>query len=430
MKKFKILILATIMLCMTFMTAYVTLADNDEYIVIYAEVPDDWENPRAWAWGPRGDAFDAWPGGFMVEDVNNRGWYFIHVPADKEGALINGNNGDVQTSDFALDGNSVWVTVNSPDDFTFTTDKQTDGELPPFVGMEVSLVYATFPDSWESPGIWAWGPRGDAFEAWPGGVMTADPNNEGWYFAHIPSDSTGALLNANEGSTQTVDFEFEGANIWVIVDEGGGFEFSSTKQTTGDLPVFDGKFYEAPPFEAPDVSDAGTITVRSVVPGNWSGPGVWAWNEGDGIGNVFGGWPGEQFSEMDGDWHIMTMPDWIDHIIINGNSGSLQTNDIPVEVGKDIWIVVFGDERNEYIMSHEPLDPDGEFEVELPPLPPPVTITADPTPAPPAAEPASRSGPPTGLIIGIIAGVVAIVGGAVAIIIKKKKQEPKPPEQE
>jgi len=433
MKKIKLFLLVAVMLCMSVVPAFIALANNDDHIVIYAEVPDDWENPRAWAWGPRGDAFDAWPGGLMIADVNNPGWYYIHIPADKTGALINGNDGEVQTSDFDLDGNSVWVTVTSADEFMFTTDKQTDGDLPPFVGMEVSLVYAAVPDDWDSPGIWAWGPRGDAFDSWPGGKMTADPNNNGWFFAHIPSDATGALINANEGSTQTGDFEFTGANVWVTVADDGEFEITTIKQTDGDLPVFDGKFYEAPPFEAPDVSDAGTITVRSIVPANWAGPGVWAWNEGEGIGDVFGGWPGEQFAETDGEWHIMTLPDWIDHIIINGNSGSVQTNDIPVEPGKDIWIVVFGDERNEYTVSHEPIDPDGDFAVELPELAPPVTITADPTPKPPSdpgrgSDSSKKSTMPVVLIVVIIVAVVAVIVFAVIIIIKKSKQVPPPSE--
>lgn len=268
--------------------------------------------------------------------------------------------------------------------------------------------------------------------------MQADPNNPGWYFAHIPSDKTGALINANEGSVQTGDFPFDGAPVWVTVNEDASFDITTDQQTDGDLPVYDGRFDfagipaedEVP--EPVDVPDVGTIALRAQVPAAWMDPGVWAWNDGDGIGNVFGGWPGETFADTDGDWHIMHLPAWLDHIIINAIGGGVQTDDIPVDVGRDIWIAILDGEGNFYI-SHEEFDP-AELDAEdagpqLAERQAPVAIVADPpaeTPAPePAPEPADEGGLSVAVIIVIVVAAVVVAGAAVVVILKvvKKKKD-------
>jgi len=511
--------------------------------VVYAYVPSDWENPGVWAWGPRGDAFPSWPGGEMIPDANNPGWYFIHIPADKTGALINANEGSVQISDFPFTGNNVWVTVNAGDDFSYTTDAQTSGNLPIYVGQGMSIVYAYVPSDWENPGIWAWGPRGDAFPSWPGGAMTADPDNPGWYFAHIPSDKTGALINANDGSVQTSDFPFTGMNVWVTVNAGDDFSYTTDQQTSGNLlpvyadsdapagedfaiidavPVFayvpsdwenpgiwawgprgnafdewpgelmiadpdnpgwfflhlpadktgviinasdgtvqtenltfegvpiwvtvlgdeafeytteqltEGPIPVADPFvigevaDDRDLPDVGTIYVRAIVPAAWADPGVWAWNDHDGYGSVFPGWPGEPFADMDSEWHIMSLPAWVDHIIINAISGGVQTIDIEVEPGRDIWIAIL-DADGGFYLAYEEFNPDdAEAEVVLAERQEVVEFGAPPEPAPtPEPEPVVEDESTNTVIIIIIIVVVVVVlaAGVVAILVIMKKKK-------
>ena len=436
MKRIKTLVLATIMFFVAAVALPMEVRANDDYTIIFAEVPSDWEAPHVWAWGPRGDAFPSWPGGEMTPDSANPGWYFIYIPSDKTGALISANGGSIQTSDFPFDGSPVWVTVNSADDFSATNEQQTTGAFPEFVPfvapvaegsvvIDAVVVFAYVPEGWEAPGVWAWGPRGNAFDEWPGGSMTPDTNNPGWYYVFLPADKTGALINANDGSVQTSDFAFEGVPVWVTVsvdDEEVSFEVTNEQQTEGAIPTSDPFVFGAEP-EPSDIPDMGQITLRAYIPESWIEPGVWAWNDADGFGDVFSGWPGEQFASRDGTWHVMQLPAWTDHIIINAISGGVQTVDIEVLQGEDIWIVIL-DTDGAFYLSHTEIDPDDEHEAAPPPeRAPPVAIAAElpaETPAP-TPEPVEDESSNTVLIIIIVVAAVVVIGGVILVILKKKK---------
>jgi len=417
-----------------------------QMVIMFTQVPDGWETPRAWAWGPRGDAFPAWPGGEMSPDANNPGWYYIYLPSDKTGALVSadiaGTDDREQTSDFPFNGTPIWVTVHSYDNFEYTNDQQTTGDFTafmPFVAEEeepeleivylpAGVIYAFVPEHWSNPRVWAWGPRGDAFDEWPGGAMQADPNNPGWYYAFIPDCMVGALVSADtvdDEREQTSDFAFTGQTVWVTVHSYDNFEYTTDQQTEGDVPVLEGGFPFLAPAEPDEAPDVGYITVRAFVPDTWENPGIWAWNND--YGNVFPGWPGQPFTEMDGDWHVMELPAWVNEIIIN--AAGVQTEDMDTEMGDDIWIIVMG-YRHSYLFN-EAVDPhdlaalgieepervevvfgpvdDDEDEEDEPEAPAPVVEDDD-------------SGAPIVLIIVIVAAVVAVVGVCIAAISKKKKR--------
>lgn len=64
-----------------------------------------------------------------------------------------------------------------------------------------NAFYVQVPADWESPCVWAWDSDGNnAFEAWPGEEMEADPENEGWYYIWLPSFANHVIVNANDGS--------------------------------------------------------------------------------------------------------------------------------------------------------------------------------------------------------------------------------------
>jgi len=430
MKNLKILLLVV---CAVFIAALATpiaeVQASEDMVIVYVQVPEDWEAPGAWAWGPRGDAFPSWPGGAFQADPNNPGWYFIHLPADKTGALINANDGSIQTSDFPFEGVPVWVTVNGPgEDFDVTTDQQTTGAFPEYIPtaamtpidlvedlIDAVVVYAYIPEGWELPGMWAWGPRGNAFDEWPGEGMNADANNPGWYYGFLPADKVGALINANNGDVQTSDFPFEGAPVWVVIETDGEevtFNVYTDPLTSGALPTREP--FVALVAEVAEVPDAGYITVHAMVPFGWDGPGVWAWNND--IGSVFPGWPGQPFDTMDGDWHVMEIPAWVNEIIINAQNGGLQTDDIEIEPGRDIWILVSGSDEN-FELSYYPIE---GAEVAAPVRNEPVRIEAE-TPVEDTPAPANDGGSNTVLIIIIVAVVVVVLAVGAFIIIKKKK---------
>lgn len=83
-----------------------------------------------------------------------------------------------------------------------------------------NAFYVQVPADWESPCVWAWDSDGNnAFEAWPGEEMEADPENEGWYYIWLPSFANHVIVNANDGSVQTTDISVEsGKDIWLVIN--------------------------------------------------------------------------------------------------------------------------------------------------------------------------------------------------------------------
>ena len=91
----------------------------------------------------------------------------------------------------------------------------------------------------------------------------------------------------------------------------------------------------------------------------------------------------------------------------------MQTTDLSVEPGKDIWVVVNGPE--DAVVSYE--EPSDE--------PAPVETT-EPAPSEepaPTAEPEPAGGSNTGLIVGGVAVAAVAVGCGAALAVSKKKKK-------
>ena len=128
------------------------------------------------------------------------------------------------------------------------------------------LEYAKLPSDWSAPHLWAWADDGtNAFDAWPGGEMEADSNNDGWYYCWIPENTNNIIINANEAAVQTGDYKLENKNAWVTVTDAENVEISYDAQTTGDLPEYVEKF-----------------KIHAQVPDDWQDVCLWAWSAPDG----------------------------------------------------------------------------------------------------------------------------------------------------
>ena len=366
---------------------------TDAKKAVYVQVPQDWENPCVWAWDDDGNnAFEAWPGEEMDADSANEGWYYIWVPTWVNHVIVNANDGNVQTAEQVLDGEKdCWITVTDADNAEVTYDKQTTGETPEYV--EKFAIHAKVDAGWENPCLWAWSaPDGtNAFEAWPGMEMKQDDN--GWYTAKAPIWVNSIIVNANEGSVQTDDISIDAAEVWVTVDADGKADFSYTD---------------------PDKAEVANITVHVITPSDWDAPCLWAWSAPDGT-NAFAAWPGEALEASDDGWLVKEIPGWVNSVIVNGNEGSVQTTDISVETGKDIWLVVNGPE--DYTVSYEAVElPEGEAAAETEQEMAETTAeTGEP------AENAEKSTTVVPIVIGVL--VVVAAGGAAVAVSKKKSQK-------
>ena len=192
-------------------------------------------------------------------------------------------------------------------------------------GDGMSVVYLNLPDDWENPHVWAWDDDGvNAFDAWPGGEAEADPENEGWYFIHVPLSMTNIIISAGDGDFQTEDHPITGLPVWITVYSEDEVEFSYEAQTQGELPPFVKRY-----------------TIHARVPADWEDVHIWAWMAPEGT-NAFEAWPGAEMRDGGSGWHSGRVPYWVNSIIINGNGGTVQTEDLDIEAA-ELWVLVADD---------------------------------------------------------------------------------------
>ncbi|MBQ8160550.1 MAG: starch-binding protein [Clostridia bacterium] len=321
MKKLLALLLSILMLVSVGMSH--AEESNNDMIIVYAKLPADWSFPCVWSWASDGtNAFAVWPGDMMEPDAKNEGWYYIYVPSAMESVIINANDASVQTDEIKIDKQNAWIEVAEDKTADVSFEQATPGDLPAYA--ERFTVYAQVDESWENPCIWAWSdPAGtNAFAAWPGRAMKANEN--GWYSAMVPVWCNSIIINAKDGTVQTADIkELDPANLWVTVAADASYD------VTYDDPT------------APKAED---ITVYAKVPEGWENPCLWAWSHPDGT-NAFASWPGEALTEGEDGWYEIKVGGWINSVIINANDGSVQTSDLRVDAGKDLYVTVVSAEE-------------------------------------------------------------------------------------
>ena len=262
---------------------------------------------------------------------------------------------------------------------------------------ERNALYVQVPEDWENPCVWAWDSDGNnAFTAWPGEEMEADAANDGWYYIWLAAWGKHVIINANEGNVQTEEQILDTNAAWITVSAADTVEISYESKTTGEVPAYVEKF-----------------VVHAKVDDSWEAPCLWAWSAPDGT-NAFAAWPGEALEEGEGGWLVKEIPGWVNSIIVNGNEGSVQTTDISVETGKDIWLTINGPE--DYTVSYEEIALEETNET---------VATQEPAEAVEAtieaAENTEKSTPVVPIVIGVL--VVVAAGGAAVAVSKKKSQK-------
>lgn len=149
-----------------------------------------------------------------------------------------------------------------------------------------------------------------------------------WVKVEILDRTTGQVIGTRK---------FEGGYPPTTVKSGGAHYGSAPSTETIQewiLSVIRDNATRAPA----DTVSEDTITVYAKVPVSWSYPGCWAWSSETGE-DAFEAWPGVSMTFADG-WYSVSVPSWINYVIINANSGKTQTADLPVESGRDLWVVV------------------------------------------------------------------------------------------
>ena len=202
-------------------------------------------------------------------------------------------------------------------------------------GDEMVPVVVKVPEGWDAPNLWAWADDGtNAFAAWPGEEMEA--LTEGWYYTYVPGYVQNVIVNANQGTDAAVQTDGivveAGREVWIAVSQDTTVSVSYEAQMRGEIPAYVEKF-----------------VVHAYAPLSWKTVNLWAWSAPDGT-NAFEAWPGAEMTEGEDGWFTGKVPVWVNSLIVNGNEGSVQTEDISIEA-KELWITVYEDLT--YELSYE-----------------------------------------------------------------------------
>ena len=354
------------------------LADEAEMVPVMAQVPADWEGVCCWAWADDGtNAFSAWPGGAM-EPLGESGWVYIYVPSFVQNVILSANEATVQTAgDVVEAGKAVWISV--ADDLTTTVsyDAQADVEIPAYV--ETYTVHAYVPFEWETVAV-------------QGTAMTG--GEDGWFTAQVPLTETSLVLSGNDGAAETDAITVEPQEVWITV-----YNDLTTEVV----------------YEDPEAPQAEPITVYAQVPDDWATPCCWAWSAPDGT-NAFSAWPGEAMSQGEDGWYALEVPGWVNSIIINANEGSIQTTDISVEVGKDLWITVTDAENAAVSYEAPAADAEAPTDAEQPAE----DVSEPETPEEPAPVEEENG---SSAVVWVVVAVAVVAVVVIAVVVSKKKKK-------
>ena len=83
--------------------------------------------------------------------------------------------------------------------------------------------------------------------------------------------------------------------------------------------------------------------------------------------NAFEAWPGKTMSKGEDGWYTASAPVWVNSIIVNGNSGDVQTEDISIDAA-EVWVTVSEDGTSDFTYNdpNAPVAEDITVHVKLP----------------------------------------------------------------
>lgn len=181
---------------------------------------------------------------------------------------------------------------------------------------ERSVVYVNPPEDWNDPFLWAWDEEGNnAFTAWPGGEMEADPANEGWYYIWVPSWANHMIVSAGE-EIQTGELISEGGNVWITIKDIENAEISYDALTEGEIPAYVEKF-----------------KIHVSLPDSWQTPAFTL----DGAGDE--GTEGKALKSGDDEWYTGKVPVGQAAFVISGGEEGQKTEVISTDPA-EVWITV------------------------------------------------------------------------------------------
>ena len=401
-------------------------------ITVSVKAPADWDVVYLYVW--EGDPMAGWPGTAMTK---NGDWWTLEIPAGSyTNVIANNGEGKPQTSDLKMDGSAdCWIVAEATAGVVYTDAACTTpfggGASTPSTGLNSLALVGT-----GIPGVGEWNP-GD-----PAGDMVKV--SEGVYtkvIAALAGTTMKFKIAGNDAWDDAYNFGAGEDGVSVaygtkldLTNGGGSKDITLTTvndgnvkftiDLTGEIPTLLVEETDEPVTEVPDAPDVPAIpegekiTVYVKFPDDWKGACVWAWKDGVGDADP-SGWPGTlTLVKGDNGWWSVQVPNWVEGVLVHGNGASVQTPDMQIEAGKDVWINAYTDYKNP-VFSYE----------EITIIPPPadggnVEVTARPTEGLKKDEAkAEPKGQDLTVLLAIVGSVVIIAIAAVVVIVLKNKQK-------
>ena len=396
-------------------------------ITVY--VKSSWSQVNLYCW-ENGD-MSTWPGTAMTKGAD--GLWSLEIPAGSYTNVI-ANDGTNQTADLKMDGSAdCWIDADAGvvyTDSAFSTPFG-GGASTPSTGLNSLALVGT-----GIPGVGEWNP-GD-----PAGDMVKV--SEGVYtkvIAALAGTTMKFKIAGNDAWDDAYNFGAgeDGVSVAygtkIDLTNGGGSKditlttvndgnVKFTIDLTGEIPTLLVEETDEPVTEVPDAPDVPAIpegekiTVYVKFPDDWKGACVWAWKDGVGDADP-SGWPGTlTLVKGDNGWWSVQVPNWVEGVLVHGNGASVQTPDMQIEAGKDVWINAYTDYKNP-VFSYE----------EITIIDPPadggnVEVTVRPTKGLNTDEAkAETKGQDLTVLLAIVGSVVIIAIAAVVVIVLKNKQK-------
>ena len=165
------------------------LIEGEEGILTYVKTPKSWGTPLAYVEEQGGTPTEI----ALTQDPQNAGWYYVFVPDEMPYLYVTSEDGAYTTLQPA-----VWVTVDDKNLVYTQGTKLTLGDLVENTEANCVLAYVTVPESWGVPqinaGTISLTDTGSPLE------VHADPENPGWYYVFVPSDTPMLTVISEDGS--------------------------------------------------------------------------------------------------------------------------------------------------------------------------------------------------------------------------------------
>ena len=321
--------------------------DHDGFVV-YVDDQTGWDALTLYMWGDVNDLNGGWPGMQPTGKWTKGGveWTYFDMGEANTGLVENlifnnGGNG-VQLGDFAF-------TIDRDVYLRITADGVEEIGIEPTIPHDGFAVFVIDDTGWDALTLYMWGDVNDLNGGWPGMEVTGEQtiNGNTYKYFDMGEANTGLaenLIFSNAGSNQLGDFAFTiDRDVYLHITTAGVEEIDPATYQGGGVTPTPNPDPEPDPDPEPA---AGKFTIYVQNQTGWDGIALYAW--GDGLPELFGGWPGNNapatVSVAGTDYLAFGYENVGEyHLIFNNSGGGTQYDGPVLQTGNDFYLIARGD---------------------------------------------------------------------------------------